>query len=107
MKKQKVAGGDPAADLLAGMLEKPIQVEGREMTLREAMLRALYRQSLSGDISASIELQDLRDRCGVTDGPERIGCLVVPEPVSVEEYTKRVFEQQKRFRERSDEVRDV
>jgi hypothetical protein len=99
MKKQKTSVQDPAADLVADMLEKAIEVDGREMTVREAMLRAIYRKSLGGDISASVELQDLRDRCGVTDGSERVGCLVVPEPIDLEEFSRLAFEQQRPFRE--------
>ena len=101
MKKQKTAAMDSAADLLAEMLEKPVEIDGLEMTFREAMLRSLYRKSLGGDIGASIELQDLRERSAVTDAPEKLRCLVVPELVDPDDFATRVFEQQRQFRERT------
>ena len=91
----------PAVPTVLDLVSATVSLDGRTMSVREAQLRVLYNQSLNKDIDAAIELQNLRDACGVDDQPERLGCLLVPEPVTEELFEKLAYEQQAQFRERN------
>lgn len=95
--KLRVTSGQVLDDLFS----KVIPFDGRRMSMREAMIRACYKQSLAGDMNAALDLQKLRDACGITDDAQPVGCLVLPEPISQEEFEKRAYESQAKYREKN------
>jgi len=88
-----------SSDILRDLDCETVQLNGEEISMIEASIRLLYSRSLRGDISASVDLQRIRDRCGAESAPRRTGCLVVPPPMSQEEWGRMAFEQQRQFRE--------
>lgn len=100
-KRSKAKSGDPTASLLKTLLGKTVTIDGQAISTREALIRMLYRDSLDGDINASIDLQKLRDACGLKDNAPRIGCLLLPEPEPEEEWERMAYEQQAPFREKN------
>ena len=87
-------------EVVKGLLSKVITVDGKKMTMREAMIRSLSNQALSGDIDAAIDLQKLRDQAGVRDGPARVGVLLLPPVMSEEAFERMAYEKQAKFREK-------
>jgi hypothetical protein len=95
--KRTIAEGEVLKDLLS----KVIAFDGKKLTTREAMIRSLSNQALAGDIDAALDLQNLRDQAGVKDEPARVGVLLLPPPMSGEEFERMVYEQQAPFREKN------
>ena len=89
-----------ASDILRELDGETVSFNGEEISMLEAGIRLLYARSLNGDVQASIELEKIRDRCGADKPPKKYGCLVVPEPMSLDDFAKFAFEQQAQFRER-------
>ena len=98
--KRKAKRTSAEADVVKELLSKVIAVDGKKMTTREAMIRSLSNQALTGDIDAAIDLQNLRDQAGVKDEPARVAVLLLPPPMSEEEFERMVYEQQAPFREK-------
>lgn len=88
-----------SADILRNLDRETVCFNGDEISMLEAGIRLLYARSLNGDLGASLELQRIRDRCGAETVPKAAGCLVVPEAISLEEWTRRAHKQQAPFRE--------
>lgn len=99
MRKIVTATSGSTSEILAELFSKVVTVEGRKMSMREAMLRNLQSASLGGDMDAAIELQRLRDLNNVEDG-RVIGCLLVPE-IPANEWERLAYEQQAPFREKN------
>lgn len=87
-----------AQRFFADMFSKPVTIDGREMTMREAYIRATHARALGGDVSSHVELLKLRQACGAGE-TTRTGHLIVPEPLSDEEFERFASEQQRSFRE--------
>lgn len=87
-------------DILARLDERIVEVDGLKMSALEAKIRVLYARCLSGDVSASVDLQKLRDECQVEDS-RVYGVLLLPEPLSEEEWERAAAEQQAQFRSAS------
>jgi len=87
------------SDIVRDLDRETVELNGEEISMLEAGIRLLYSRSLKGDISASVDLQRIRDRCGAESVPRRAGCLVVPPKMSQEEWGRMAFEQQRQFRE--------
>ena len=96
-----------ATDILRDLDRETISFNGDEISMLEAGIRLLYSRSLNGDIGATFELQRIRDRCGAETVPKAAGCLVVPQPISLEEWTRRAYKQQAPFREKQDVVKAI
>jgi hypothetical protein len=96
---QRRAALTSAADVLADLFSTPVKFEDREISAREAYIRALYNESLSEKVDSAIELQQLREACGFKDEAEP-GCLVVPS-MTDEEWERLAYEQQAPFREKN------
>ena len=90
-----------AIAIVQSLNSETVELEGLKISKREAHLTLLYMRSIKGDISASVELQRIRERSGVNAPQEAVGCLVVPGMLDLEEFTKLAFEQQAQFRERN------
>lgn len=101
MTKKKPAPPRSDAVVLTDLLSKVVTIDGRKMTMRQGMLLAYSNQSLAGDMDASLELQRLRDECGIRDDAQQVGYLIVPEPLSEEEFDRLAFEQQAPYREKN------
>lgn len=104
MKKRVTPVSTPtksAADVLAGLFRTPVKFEDREISAREAYIRALSNESLAENIDSALELQQLRDECGIKDDAQKVGYLIVPEPLSDEEFERLAYEQQAPFREKN------
>lgn len=101
MTKKKPALPRSDAVVLTDLLSQEVTIEGRKMTMRQGMLLALSNQSLAGDMDAAMELQKLRDECGIKDDARLVGYLVVPEPLADEEFERLAYEQQAPFREKN------
>ena len=99
--KRKATRSAREAEVLKELLSKVVTVDGKKMTTREAMIRSLSNQALAGDIDAAIDLQNLRDQAGVKDEPARVGVLLLPPPMSEEEFERVAYEQQAPFREKN------
>ena len=89
------------SEIVQSLDSETITVEGRRISMREAHLTLLYRRSLKGDILASVELQRIRARCGAETSPQKVGVLVAPEPMGLDEFAELAFKQQAQFRERN------
>ena len=89
----------PAVDILHDLDCETVILEGREISMLEAGILLLYSRSLKGDIGASVDLQRIRDRVRAEIAPRPPGVLVVPGPISLEEFKRRAYEQQSQFRE--------
>jgi hypothetical protein len=100
-KRPKTKSSDPTASLLKTLLGKTVTIDGQVISTREALIRMLYRDSLDGDINASIDLQKRRDDCGLKEEAPRVGCLLLPEPLSEEDWERMAAEQQAPFREKN------
>jgi hypothetical protein len=98
-RKAKRTAGE--AEVLKGLISKVVTVDGKKMTTREAMIRSLSNQALTGDIDAALDLQNLRDQAGVKDEPAGVGVLLLPPPMSEEEFERMAYEQQAPFREKN------
>lgn len=100
--KQTAAGASRVYtdEILARLDEQVVEIDGRKMSFLEGTITLLYKRALEGDVSASIDLQKMRDRCEVED-PRKYGVLLVPEPLPEDEYEKAVAEQQAPFRDSS------
>jgi hypothetical protein len=91
-------------ELLRDIDAETLEFQGRRISRLEAMMRIVYARALKGDVRASEELQRARDRGQVDTPPKKVGCLVVPEPMSLDEWERLAAEQQAPFREkRSDD----
>lgn len=103
MKKRVTLVSTPtksAADVLADLFRTPVKFEDREISAREAYIRALSNESLAENMDSALELQQLREACGVEDR-KAVGCLVVPGPLSDDEFERLAYEQQAEFREKN------
>jgi hypothetical protein len=85
-------------ELLTALDQQVVKVDGLKMSALEATLRLLYKRSLRGDVSASVDLQKIRDECRVEE-PQTYGVLLVSEPMSEEDFELEAFNQQAQFRE--------
>lgn len=101
--KKKKAQTLPRSDavVLTDLLSQVVEVEGRKMTMRQGMLLALSNQSLAGNMDSALELQKLRDERGIKDDAQTVGYLVVPGPLSDEEFERLAYEQQAPFRDKN------
>ena len=90
-----------AIAIVRSLNSETVELEGRKISKREAHLTLLYMRSIKGEISASVELQRIRERSGANVPQEAVGCLVVPGMLELEEFTKLALEQQAQFRERN------
>ena len=90
-----------AIAIVQNLNSETVELDGRKINKREAHLTLLYMRSIKGDITASVELQRIRERSGANAPQEAVGCLVVPGMLDLEEFTKLAFEQQAQFRERN------
>ena len=88
-----------AIEILQSLNSETVELDGRKITKREAHLTLLYMRSIKGEISASVDLQRIRAACRADKPPEKVGYLVVPEPMSEEAFAKFAYEQQAQFRE--------
>lgn len=102
MRKKTKSPTLPRSDgvVLTDLFSQVVTIDGRKMTMRQGMLLVLSNQSLAGDMDAALELQKLRDECGIKDDARLVGYLVVPEPIGDEEFERLAYEQQAPFRER-------
>ena len=91
---------DPVA-IVRNLNSETVELEGCKISKREAHLTLLYMRSIKGEISASVELQRIRERSGANVPREAVGCLVVPGMLDLVDFTKLAFEQQAKFRERN------
>ena len=89
-----------AQEFLAEAFSRPVVIDGREMTTREAYIRGVHARALGGDVASHAELFRLRRACGAGND-SKVGHLVVPETLSMEEFERLAFEQQRPFREQS------
>jgi hypothetical protein len=105
-KASKRPGGTTAA-VLTELFTKVVTLEGKRMSMREAMLRALQNGSIGGDMDAALDLQKLRDINGVTDNQQAVGCLLIPEDIPLEQWEKLCAEQQAPFRDANYSVKDL
>lgn len=103
MKKNDPRGATPAslsaAEIMRELDAATIEIDGQQISTREGEILLLYAKALKGNIAASKELQRIRDRTGAEAPPRQYGVLVVPEPMGMEEFTKKAYEQQRQFRE--------
>ena len=103
MKKNDLKGASPAdlsvAEIMRELDSATIEIDGQQISTREGEIRLLYAKALKGNVTASKELQRIRDRTGAEAPPKVYGVLVVPEPISFEEWAKKASEQQRQFRE--------
>lgn len=93
----------PRQDLrsvLERVANKEIEIGDQSMTMLEVVLRSLQRKAAKGDVAASRHLSKLRSEagCGQLDQPMS-GVLVVPAPVSLDEWSIAAARQQAKFRE--------
>lgn len=87
--------------VLTDLLSQVVTIEGRKMTMRQGMLLALSNRSLGGDMDAALELQRLRDECGIKGDVVQFGYLLVPEAIPDAEFKRLAYEQQAPFREKN------
>lgn len=103
MKKNDPRGATPAslsaAEIMRELDAATIEIDGEQISTREGEIRLLYAKALKGNIAASKELQRIRDRTGAEAPPRQYGVLMVPEPMGMEQFAKKAFEQQRQFRE--------
>lgn len=95
MKPRKI---DSPEAFLAEMFSMPVTIDGREMTAREAYVRAIHARALAGDADSLVQLDQLRRACGA-DETVRAGYLVVPAALPLDEWERLAAEQQRPFRE--------
>ena len=88
-----------ASEIVRRLDGELVKHDGRTISWREAYLTLLYMRSIKGNISASIELQRIRAACRADKPPEKVGYLVVPEPMSEEAFAELAYKQQAQFRE--------
>ncbi len=88
-----------ATEILQSLNSETVELEGRKISKREAHLTLLYMRSIKGKISASVELQRIRAACRADKPPEKVGYLVVPEPMSDEAFAEFAYKQQAQFRD--------
>ena len=88
-----------AAEIMRELDAATIEIGGQKISTREGEIRLLYAKALKGNVTASKELQRIRDRTGAEAPLKVYGVLAVPEPISFEEFAKKAFEQQRQFRE--------
>ena len=88
-----------AIAIVQNLNSETVELEGRKISKREAHLTLLYVRSIKGDISASAGLQRIRAACRADKPPEKVGYLVVPEPMSDEAFAEFAYKQQAQFRE--------
>ena len=88
-----------AVEILRDLDCETLTLNGQEISMLEAGILMLYSRSLKGDIGASVDLQRIRDRAGAEIAPRPPGVLVVPPPISLEEFERMAYEQQCQFRE--------
>lgn len=89
------------AVVLTDLLSQVVTIDGRKMTMRQGMLLALSNQSLASGMDAALELQNLRDECGIKGDVVQFGYLLVPEPIPDAEYKRLAYDQQAPFREKN------
>lgn len=99
MRKPGTPAPESTSAIVSELFSKVVTLEGRKMSMREAMLRGLQNAALGGDMDAAIELQKLRDLNNVEDH-RVVGCLVVPE-IPADEWERLVYEQQAPFRDKN------
>lgn len=88
------------ADILRKISAETAIVNGKEMTKLELWLRVLEKKALQGDLRAMKLLEEKLQKAGIDGGkPERKGVLVLPPPVSEEEWIKQVEKNQAKYRE--------
>lgn len=85
-------------EILAELFTKPVKIDGKSVSAREAYLRGLQQKALAGDVESHVELDQLRRACGA-DEPVVGGCLVIPEAPTLDEWIRLAEEQQRPFRE--------
>lgn len=90
-----------ASAILRDIEEQSVVLDGETMSKREAQLRLDYARALNGDSRASARLQRVRDRCGLDKVDAQAGCLLVPEPLSPDEFERMAYEQQAQFRDKT------
>lgn len=88
-----------AIAIVRSLNSETVELEGRKISKREAHLTLLYMRSIKGDISASVDLQRIRAACRADKPPEKVGYLVVPEPMSDAAFAEFAYKQQAQFRE--------
>jgi hypothetical protein len=88
-----------AIAIVQSLNSETVELEGRKITKREAHLTLLYMRSIRGDISCSVALQRIRAACRADKPAEKVGYLVVPEPMSDAAFAKYAYEQQAKFRD--------
>jgi len=82
------------------LFSRPVVIDGREMTTREAYIRATHAKALAGDVGSHVELLRLREACGA--GEDRtVGYLAVPDRMTDDEFERYSEEQQRPFREQA------
>jgi hypothetical protein len=89
-----------ARDFFAEAFSRPVMIEGKEMSTREAYIRSIHAKALAGDVGSHLDLFRLRQACGAGDG-RQAGYLVVPEAMDEDDWARLAFEQQRPFREQS------
>ena len=88
-----------AVAIVRSLNSETVELEGRKISKREAHLTLLYMRSIKGDISATVDLQRIRAACRADKPPEKVGYLLVPEPMSDEAFAEFAFKQQAQFRD--------
>jgi hypothetical protein len=94
----------PQRDLrsvLERVANEEIEIGGQTMTMLEVELRSLQSKAAKGDVAASRYLSKLRSDagCGQLDR-QASGVLVVPAPMSLDEWSVAAAKQQAKFREK-------
>ena len=89
------------AEILRQISDEIVIVDGREMTKMEYGLRVLQKMALKGDIRAMKLFEEKLAKAGI-DGSSvvRKGVLVLPAPISEEEWCRRAEIEQAPYRER-------
>lgn len=90
------------ASLLQKVGNQMVEIAGEQRTALEVELMQLQRKAMLGDVSASRHLARLREKAGlvVAAAPAKAGggVLVVPAPMSFDEWGAKAREQQAKFR---------
>jgi hypothetical protein len=90
----------PTGEILTDLISGVVTFEGRRISMRELMIRAMQNSSLNGDIDAALDLHKLREASGVDD-QQIVGCLVVPEQIPLDQWERLAAEQQAKYREKN------
>ncbi|WP_108811840.1 DUF5681 domain-containing protein [Sphingorhabdus sp. Alg231-15] len=99
-RKQKPANPSEA-EILRKISAETVVVDGKEMTKLELWLRVLEKKALQGDLRAMKLLEEKLQKAGIDGGkPQRQGVLVLPPPVSEEDWIKQAEQNQAKYRER-------